>query len=155
MAELQVGDQTIRWDREATIAAYESVVQGGAEECGCMFCRNFAAQRGLVYPASFLQVLERLGIDPTKEGEVFEYGPVGDGVHLYGGWFYLAGEMVNAGERNCVAPEVDGFDYFFGRSAPAPPAAFRSGPWLALEFTLRVKWVIPEPPEYSTSKKSS
>jgi hypothetical protein len=72
MTELRVGDQTIRFDREATASVYTTVDRGGAEECGCVFCKNFAAQRTLVYPDSFSAVLHQLGIDPDKEGEVYE-----------------------------------------------------------------------------------
>jgi hypothetical protein len=33
MAELRVGDQTVRYDREATAAIYGTLKQGGAEKC--------------------------------------------------------------------------------------------------------------------------
>jgi len=150
MTEMRIGDQTIRCDRDATAAVYGSLEHGYAEHCGCIFCKNFAAQRDLVYPASFKAVLERLGIDPSKEGEAFEYGPVADGCHLYGGWFYFAGEMVTAGEYNCNAPDSHHFDYFFTQSHPNAEA-FRGGPILAIEFTTHVKWVLPENPQYRTT----
>jgi len=150
LIEVQIEDQTIRCDPEATAAVYASLEHGYAEDCGCIFCRNFAAQRNLVYPASFRAVLERLGIDPSKEGEAFEYGPVADGCHLYGGWFYLVGEMVTAGEYNCEAPDSHHFDYFFTKSHPNAKA-FRVGPVLAVEFTTHVKWVLAEPPTYKTT----
>jgi hypothetical protein len=141
--EARIGDQTIRYDRDATAAIYGSLEHGFAEECGCLFCKNFAAQRNLVYPASFRALLEQLGIDPNKEGEAFEYGPVEDGCHLYGGWFYFVGEMVTAGERNCNAPDSHHFDFFFTTAHPNAPA-FRGGPMLAIEFTTHVKWVLAE-----------
>jgi len=94
MTEMRVGDQTIRYDREATAAAYENI------ERGCASCKNFAAQRNLAYPSSFLAILQQLGIDAAKEGEAFECGPVEDGCRLYGGWFHFVGELVIAGERN-------------------------------------------------------
>jgi hypothetical protein len=78
MTEARVGDQTVRHDREATAAVYGSLEHGFAEECGCIFCKNFGGQ-GLIYPESFRALLEQLGIDPNKEGEAFEYGPVEDG----------------------------------------------------------------------------
>jgi putative transposase len=43
---------------------------------------------------------------PNKEGEIFECGPLEDGCHLYGGWFYFVGEMVTADERNHNAPDL-------------------------------------------------
>jgi hypothetical protein len=52
MTETQVGSQTIRYDRDATAAVYRTLEHSSAEECGCIFCKNFAAQRDLVYPES-------------------------------------------------------------------------------------------------------
>ena len=154
MTEIRIGDQTIRYDRDATAAVYGTLEHGDAERCGCLLCKNFAVQRNLVYPPSFRSLLEQLGIDPNKEGEVFEYGPVDDGCHLYGGWFYLMGEMVTAGERNYKAPDshddAHHFEFFFTRSHPNAKA-FRGGPMLAIEFTTHVKWVLPESPQYRTT----
>jgi hypothetical protein len=82
----------------------------------------------------------------TKEGEAFEYGPVADGCHLYGGWFYFVGELVTAGERNCNAPDSHHFDYFCTRSHPRAQA-FQGGPVLAIEFTTHLKWVLAEDPD--------
>jgi len=142
---LRVGDQTVRYDREATAAIYGTLKPGGAGTCGCIFCKNFAVQRNLVYPASFRSLLEQLGIDPEKEEEVFEYGPVEDKGHLYGGWFYFVGEMVVAGERNSNASDAEYFEFFFTSVGPDAPA-FRRGPRLTLEFTTHVKWVLAERP---------
>ena len=44
----------------ATAAVYGSLEHGYAEHCGCLFCKNFSAQRDLVYPASFRALFERL-----------------------------------------------------------------------------------------------
>src|ERR1700719_332108 len=139
MTEIQIGDQTIRYDREATAAVYASGEHGFAEKCGRIFCENVAAQRNLVYPDSFKALLEQLGIDPNKEAEVFEYGPVEDGYHLYGGWFYFVGEMFKAGERNSNVG--DKFEFWFTSIGPDAPA-FRAGPRLTLEFTTHLKWLL-------------
>jgi hypothetical protein len=143
MTEMRIGDQTIRYDRDATAAIYGTIESGYAEKCGCSFCRNFAVQRDLVYPASFRALLAQLGIDPNKEGEAFECMPVEDGCHLYGGWFYLVGEMVTAGERNYNPPDSENFEYFFTTAHCRAPT-FRGGPVLSIEFTAHVKWVLPE-----------
>jgi hypothetical protein len=152
MTEMQIGDQTIRYDREATVAAYGNLEHGFAEECGCLFCKNFVIQRNLVYPPSFRVLLEQLGIDPNKEGEVFEYGPVKDGFHLYGGWFYFVGEMVRWGERNSNPPESHQFEFFFTSVGPNA-AAFGGGPRLTIEFTTHVKWVLPDGLQYGTASE--
>jgi hypothetical protein len=155
MTEARAGDQVVHYDREATAAIYAGLKHGNAEECGCVFCRNFAAQRDLVYPASFRELLAEIGIDADKEFEAFQYGPVGDGIHRYGGWFYFVGEMVTWGERNVNPPDaVHYFDFFFTSGGPPAPA-FRGLPHLAIEFTADLKWVVPEPPEYRTASKDT
>ena len=164
VTELRIGDQSIRYDRDRTAAAYGTIEQGDAERCGCVFCKNFAIQRNLVYPPSFLAFLEQLGIDANKEAEVYECGPVTDGWHLYGGWFYLVGELVTAGERNTAAPDAQPgrshargehpFEFFFTTSHP-DAAAFRGGSALAIEFTTRLKWVLPENPGYRTASEDT
>ncbi len=154
MTEMRVGDQTIRYDSDATAAVYGTLEHGDAEECGCTFCKNFAVQRELIYPASFRALLEQLGVDPNKEGEIFECGPVEDGCHLYGGWFYFVGEMVTAGELNHNAPDSHQFEFFFTSTGPDAPA-FRGGPRLTIEFTTHVKWVLPESPHYGTASEDT
>ena len=82
-----------------------------------------------------------------KEGDVFELGPVGSGV-LYNGWFYLAGELVRAGER--VTDGRPGLQYFF-RSSYRPKALADFGEEvLALEFSTKLLWVISEEPDWPT-----
>jgi hypothetical protein len=148
MTELRIGDQIIRHDRDATAAVYARLQHGYAERCGCACCRNFAAQRNLVYPGSFRALLDQLGIDFNKEGEAFELGPLKDGWHLYNGWFYLLGEVVSAGEYNCGAADAEYFDYFFTRSH-RKAAGFECGHVLAIEFSTHVRWVLAEPPPHS------
>ena len=151
MIEMQIGDQTIRYDREATAAVYEKIECGWAQKCGCAGCRNFAAQRDVVYPPSFRELLEQLGIDPNKESEIDEYGPIMDGYphdrfHFYDGWLSFVGELVSDGGGLPNAADAHEFEFWFSPGLPAH-AEFRSRPYLAVEFKTRVKWVIAERPE--------
>jgi hypothetical protein len=43
----------------------------------CLYCLNFAAQAFLYLRDEFLSMLEKLGIDPAGEGEVYEAGTGG------------------------------------------------------------------------------
>lgn len=146
MTEMQIGSQTIRYDRDATTAVYRLVERGDAEECGCIFCQNFIAHRDIAYPPCFRALLEDLGIDPSKEGEAFDYGPAEDGGHLYGGWFYLVGELVTVGEQTSRLADTSQFSYWFTRNCPDAPA-FRGGPLLAIEFITYLKWLLPDIPD--------
>jgi hypothetical protein len=72
---IKVGDQVIRFDRSCTEQAYALISTPGSEECGCAMCRNFIAQRSTAFPMSFLTLLQQLGINQAKEGEVYYLGP--------------------------------------------------------------------------------
>jgi len=145
MEELRLGDQLALFDRGATVAAYKNVSSGGAEECGCSGCRNFAVQRESAYPVVFKAILSRLGIDADKEGEAYEMGPSGDGRRLYGGWFYFVGELAEKGER--LTELDDGFQCYFreARHLPAADPAFGTRV-AALEFVTKARWVLEENP---------
>jgi hypothetical protein len=144
MQQIQRGDQTVNFDREKTIRAYSAMQTGDAERCGCLYCRNFAAQRKSAYPDHFRSLLDHLGIDPEKEGEAYECGPE-DGLHHYGGWFYCSGEIVTMGER--LVKDVSGFQYWFadGKQLPRPPVDFGEKV-IAVEFTTKLPWIIPQQP---------
>jgi hypothetical protein len=140
MQEAHFGDQVIRFDRDKTKDAYTAISVGGAERCGCAYCTNFAAQRLSAFPASFRSILETMGIDVTKEGEVYEAGP-DDDLRIYGGWFYFSGEIVKPGER--TTSEASGFTYWFTdpKRFPKPSADFGAS-IAAVEFLTRIRWVL-------------
>jgi hypothetical protein len=99
--ELRLGDQMARYDRNATAAAYALVPSGGADRCGCVHCRNFAAQRDKLYPHEFRALLTLLGIDPSKEGEVYDkVGPFDLRLRPIGGWFYFVGQLIKPGQKS-------------------------------------------------------
>jgi hypothetical protein len=145
MEQILSGDQIIGSDRERTRAAYATMKKGAAERCRCPYCQNFVAQRGTVYPEKFRQLLDQLGIDPEKEGEVYEGAPEGS-IMAYAGWFYLAGEVIEPGER--LTDAGPGFRYFF-RPSHKPPTLREFGEEvLALEFSTSLPWVISDRPEW-------
>ena len=162
MPELRIGDQLIRFDRDATVAAYAQTKKGEADFCGCSGCRNFVLVRNKAYPTAFLELSNTLGIDPKKEGEAIHYGPIEGDVHFYGGWFYIVGEMIEEGERLPSMENVQlaratqdlktargftfnsDFQYWFSSVFPRPPATFGLKV-VTLEFEARIPWVLDEP----------
>lgn len=149
MTELRIGDQLIRFDRDATVLAYSQIQQGDADRCSCSGCRNFSLLRKKAYPDVFEGLLETLGIDRNKEGEAVHDGPKGN-LHVYGGWFYFVGELIEAGERNCNAgPD---FQYFVGTAFPPPPAIFGKAV-VAIEFTTLLPWVLEQAWDPKTDAK--
>ncbi|HWC97139.1 MAG TPA: hypothetical protein VG456_10325 [Candidatus Sulfopaludibacter sp.] len=143
MTEMTIDDQTFRYDPEATAAIYASLRAGWAEDCGCVGCRNLLAQRDEVYPSAFRELLQQLGIDRNKEAEAVADGPLANGLHHYGGWFFFVGEMGTAGDSISVVSESPYFGYFITRSGPCPKE-FREGPTLGVGFEADFKWVLNE-----------
>lgn len=139
---LRIGDQLVRFDKAQTVAAYSRIDQPWADKCGCVPCRNFAAQRSTAFPHSFLNLLNQLGIDSSKEAEVYGCYPMPSGKRQYGGWFFFSGILLEPDEQNKTK---DGISYFVvgpGKMpSPSPQDAF--GPnRLALDFTIEIPWVL-------------
>jgi hypothetical protein len=68
--ELHLGQQKILFDREATVVLYrDTFTVADGDWCGCASCKNFASQRGKIYPGAFLQFLKELGINPLGSGK--------------------------------------------------------------------------------------
>ena len=86
---------SIRSDPDLTREAYALLDCGGAENCGCEECFNFATARHLVYDPDLLQLLDYLGIDPLLEAEVHRDRRLGSGRHTYTAWFFLVGEIAS------------------------------------------------------------
>jgi hypothetical protein len=141
MEELRLGDQLIRYDHEATVAAYSAAPS--SDRCGCVHCRNFAAQRDTVFPPEFRALLTLLGIDPNKEGALYDkVGPFDLRIRPTGGWFYFVGELTKPGQKLMQAGD---FQYWFQPSFPRPPVCFGESVG-AIEFSLDVTWVLDEDP---------
>ena len=146
--ELYVAQKKILFDREATVALYrQTITVPGADNCTCTSCKNFAAQRGKVFPEEFLQFLKQLGVDPLKEWEAFDYSfnPKTPRKNLlYGGWFLFAGELVEGLDKR-PEPKQKHFAYWFTTSFPSGtlPTDLKL---CAIEFLVEIPWVLPEIP---------
>jgi hypothetical protein len=92
------GEWQYTCDREATADAYRRATAGGSRTCNCAGCRNFVAAGLQVFPSEFLKFLESLGIDPTKDGEVYHIARLSPGRHIYGGWYHFVGVLDVTGD---------------------------------------------------------
>ena len=146
--ELTVGPQRVRFDLSATHTLYEQTIRGpGAESCGCIYCKNYAAQRNRIFPAQFMSLLKELGIDATKEWEAFNYDFDVNNPHsvsLYGGWFLFVGELLDRSES--PPPLKNGFAYWLTTSFPT--GTLPQGLALcAVEFLIELPWALDEVPQ--------
>lgn len=131
-------------DRDATVAAYARAEYGDAVRCGCNGCRNFVAARFRVFPPDFVALLNSLGVDPTKEGEVYTEGRKAPGSHYYGGWFHFVGELPVTGDFEHVSFSNGLLVSMCKKSAPGLPE-LDGLPLVQLEFRAEnVPWVLAE-----------
>lgn len=91
---------TIDVDVERTRAFYQRAdVPTMGEQCGCIPCQNFE-KAILKAPATVLDALRVLGIDPQKPAETFSItGDMEeDGTIWYNGWYHICGTIVEGTE---------------------------------------------------------
>lgn len=108
MERLTFDRWTLHVDREQTVRAYALLATGSAATCDCAECRNWLNERLNVLPASFITLLNDLGVDPAKETEVSEYegGTVTPDRNLYWGEYLFIGS-IEAGP-DCYMRQPDG-----------------------------------------------
>ena len=132
-------------DREATIAAYRMAASGGADECDCAGCRNFRLAREVAYPPSFLALLDELGIDPLKDGEVYHNARMSAGQHQYGGWFHFVGAVQEV-ENSSPVVLCDGFSAWMCRASAPRLSSLKGLLVVELNFLAEaVPWLLSEP----------
>ena len=139
---LTFGPYTLDHDNPTTRKVYESIPAGGSQTCKCAMCRNWVAIRDRVLPSEFRDLLERLGIDYRKDGEVVHYYRREDGLHFYDGWYHGIGVMLSepTGERaiidgvEIVIDWSDGTDLFHDQ--------LRSYPLVRVSFAGFFPWVL-------------
>lgn len=143
METLVVDDWTVRHDRAATAAYYRTLAHGDADRCGCSFCSNFALQRPTAFPPEFLGLMERPGIDAGREHEVYEMGPVGDGLRLYAGWFCFVGGFTRIGaEASAAFDDARRFGFGFTDGFPWSGTLPRASV-SAVGFSMPLPWLLP------------
>lgn len=93
MEVIQFRDWKLRADSYQTELAYKSIV-GATRSCECQWCANFVAARENVYPSEVIAALTDLGIDHTKEADLYQQAI--DTEHetiFYRWWFYCIGHI--------------------------------------------------------------
>ncbi len=93
MTEVTYKNWSFKPNREETARAYAAVKRASAEESESIEGVNYAKQRDRVFPKEIKELFEALGIDYKKEPEVSHYKELGNGEHLYTGWFHFKGSF--------------------------------------------------------------
>lgn len=145
------GNWRVKFDCEATRAAFSAVSQGAAESCGCEDCLNFAAARLQAYPPEVLAMFERLGIDFSKEAENWRVCREESGLHLYGGFFHFIGSIedgkdaftwINQTGTLELEKTNSYFEYGFTSHVNLLPESFAGENIVQIEFQTRIPWLI-------------
>jgi hypothetical protein len=149
MEVLKLKSWDIRYDYEATLAAYAQIERGGTQLCSCCHCRNFLQVREEVYPKEFRDLLHSLGVDYLKEAEVYHIARLSPGLHLYHGLFYFVGTNSRIGHNsedsaNPPASEIEDFKWSFMGTGALAQDVFKGLPLVEVMFEARVPWVLQE-----------
>lgn len=137
---IELGDYILEADSERTKRTYFEIGKGGAESCGCSYCRNYLATIPQALPAEVLEFFSKAGIDPMKDAEVYEQGEVSPGVRSYGGEYCFWGSVVSEPKKEQVLSK--GFQFAFKRPSPLAQEQFRSEEALCFYFNAELPWVL-------------
>ncbi len=157
MEKMQYRKWNLNVDVESTREAYSKIERGGAEECGCQKCLNFVISRKIIYPEDVLILFGRLGIDFTKEVEVYHDGISKNGSHCYSGWFHCVGYLESPSSNVILAEYADTqvyelkleeisqqFQIGFTESRGLYWEEFEGKPLVQIEFGVEVPWLFGE-----------
>lgn len=131
----------IECDVEATRRAHAAVAVG--VDCDCEDCRGFVALGTGAFPAGFVALADRLGVDVTRPAELLHHGPDADGHAVRGGWFHVVGRMLSGADAWTSSGAADfvelepGVEVGCTATVLAARAPFADLPVFQLEFLLR------------------
>lgn len=134
--QVRLGAWLLSVDREATREAYRRAT---GSDCDCSGCRNFRSVRAAGLPAALLAIFDQLAIDPAKESEVYDLGPVEDsldGLIAYGGWYHIVGRIEDD-PGHALALDQN-WKLWFSEKIALPEPAFRWLPLIQVEIDARI-----------------
>jgi hypothetical protein len=143
----------IEVDREATITAYRQW-QLSSQESADHYTLNYLSTFDQL-PIEFADILQTLGIDPTKPSEVCEVCENNDGTHLFMGWYHIIAKCIaesNDKMQTRVFPVDElGWNHIAGNchvklteETHLLPKNFPREV-LQVNFTVNIPWVMDEP----------
>jgi hypothetical protein len=136
---IQVGNNTLDCDVEATIAAFSSYAK---KICDCCGCRNFRVARVHVFTEPVLRFFAQFGIDTTKPHECYDIGLGPDMICEYGGWFHFIGNAISDED---VVDISETLKIYFVKGGARRPEPFQGRPSVQMDFELKMPWLVPDP----------
>ncbi len=141
-----------RFDVDATRKLYAGVQKGSSLGCSCEGCRNYAMVRPALFPASFLALLETLGIDSMKEVQASYLAPLEGAMSLYGGTYAFVADIQQepqtgeGGWRSDVYEPVAPGAFVALSAWPDSPPPWGGVAIARLDFLLVLPWVAGQTP---------
>ena len=151
MVILPFKEWTLTVDREATLTTYTSVANGSAADCDCSDCKNYLANREIVFPSMIKSLFNQLGIDYRKESEVWKMYKDEEGLHLYNGIFHFKGSfegkscevpLPNTNNFTCSMTPIDEHFSLGFRYANDLSYFTNNDNLVQVEFEVKLPWVI-------------
>lgn len=137
-------------DTALTEQTYQNVSGGGADTCGCNYCKNYVAYRDKVFPTEIIDLFTELGIDYRKEVEATTWELLPNALHHIGGWFHFKGQVVagkdyrvplpSGGHRLDLTPITDHFSIGFSEGNDLSFFEDKAG-LVQVEFEATIPWV--------------
>ena len=140
---IALGKTEIEVDVKATRLSYIRMTMPGPEECGCSYCRNWAAQRQTAYPSSVRSLFEEMGIRFGYETEVWD-APWDGGRRCCGGWYTFLGDIVTKSEDHVL---FDDMELWLSEGVSYNVPWLEPGNGHEIHFYTTVDWVLDEPME--------
>jgi hypothetical protein len=148
MKEIRIKDWLLKVNVEQTARIYAQLPTF-TESCGCLYCRNYT-EVATHFSMELHSFFQSLGIDPTKcSGEIMEFCRLENGMHLYGGWYHLVGEIMDG--PDCMVPpgnwgkinliKIDTFEMGFTNKLQLVSSHFPESV-VQLEFQAEIPWVL-------------
>lgn len=116
-------------DTKATMSHYETVT---TDICDCAYCRNYVTAFPEHFPKRFLELLQKIGIDPLKPAHISEICVNSDNSHEYIGNYDFVGEVIKASDEQHQMRAEFNVD-ILGWS-----------PKLKIQFSVTIPWVLSE-----------
>jgi hypothetical protein len=148
MDQLKLGSWIIEVDVKKTKAYYDKQPLI-TEDWDSVFEKNYVLACETL-PQEVKDLFNSLGIDPRKQGEVNEYEEKEDGSHVYGGFYFIVGNIISGpnfwvNTEDGLMPNfetINGIQIAFTDQLAMPPDEALPKPQLQLEFQLNVPWLL-------------
>ena len=147
MKQINFRQWQFQCDIETTRSAYNQVLMGSADKCNCEDCRNYVLNIDKAFPLEILSLFEQMGIDYTKEAEVYSIGKPESGLLLYNGWLHFIGHMKGLdvfNNPNNISWDLttisDTFKIGFTKHISLAHQSFDHQPLIQIEFFTEIPW---------------